>query len=107
MSRIRTFPTLKAHEAELIGSGASLLASIYLFWFVDPLTHGRTLLARLLKIGVYLLTLSGFNLWMRAVNRMKGLDPESDICMKEHIKMSMFFLAMFALMELPLFLSTI
>ena len=83
------------------------MASIYLFWFVDPLTHGRILLARLLKIGVYFLTLLGFNLWMRAVNRIKGRDPESDAYMKEHIKMSMFFLAMFALMELPLLLSTI
>ena len=83
------------------------MASIYLFWFVDPLTAGRILLARLLKISVYSLTVLGFNLWMRAVNRMKGLDPESDDCMKEHIKMSMFFLAMFALMELPLLLSTL
>jgi len=121
-SRIfRTCPTLKAHEVELIGSGASLLASIYLFVFVDPLTHGRILLARLLKIGVYSLIVLGFNLWMRAVNRLRGkgkyviehrgrhfiLTPKGKECMKEHIKMTSFFCAMFALMELPLFLSTI
>lgn len=98
---------MKAIEIELIGSGVSLSASIYLFWFIDPLMPGRILLARLLKISVYFLTLLGFNLWMRVINRLKGLDPESDDCMKDHIKMSMFFLAMLALMELPLLLSTI
>ena len=94
-------------KLELIGSGASLFTSIFLFYAIDPLTHGRSLLGRLLKIAVYCLVVLGFNLWMRATNRLKGKDPESDDCMKEHIKMSMFILAMFALMELPLMLAVI
>lgn len=98
---------MKAHETELIGSGISLAASIFIFYIVDPLTHGRILLARLLNVAVYLLILLGFNLWLRAINRMKGLDPQSNECMKEHIKMSMFILGMLALMGLPLLLSTI
>ena len=96
------------------------MASIYLFYAIDPLARREILVEKLLKIACYCLVILGFNLWMRAKNRLTGrgtyilehqgrhivLTPEGKESMKEHIKMTSFFCAIFALMELPLFLST-
>ena len=91
---------------ELIGSGLSLMGAMYLFYAIDPYTAGRILIRLMLKGAVYCMVLLSFNLWMRVDHRLKGKDPDSPAALKNHIKLTMFFLAMFALMELPLLLST-
>ena len=98
---------MKAHEAELIGSGLSLCAAICIFHVIDPYTAGKILVEKLLKIACYCLILLGFNLWMRVNNRLRGLDPYAPGAMREHIKMTSFFLFCFALMEAALFIENI
>lgn len=90
---------------ELIGSGLSICSAYYIFYAINPIAQRMILVEKLLKITVYCLVLLGFNLWMRVMNRLKGIDVESDAAIKEHIKMSMFFLAMFAVMDLALTIS--
>jgi len=94
-------------RTELVGAGFSLCAAIYIFYAIDPYTAGKILVEKLLKLWVYCLVLLSFNLFMRVDHRLKGMDPDSHAALKEHIKLTMFFLGMLALMELPLFLSRI
>ncbi len=94
-------------KTEVLGSGLSLIGAIYLFYAIDPLARRVILVEKLLKIWVYCMVLLSFNLWMRVDHRLKGLDPDGPAALKEHIKLTMFFLAMLALMELPLLLSRI
>jgi len=98
---------LKALEAELIGSGLSLCAAICIFYVIDPYTAGKILFEKLLKIACYCMVLLSFNLWMRVNNRLRGIDPYSDQAMKEHIKLTSFFLFCFAVMEAALFIENI
>lgn len=81
--------------------------AIYGFYAIDPLARRVILVEKLLKIWCYCLILLSFNLWMRVDHRIKKIDPDSPAALKENIKLTSFFLAMFALMELPLLLSTI
>jgi len=95
--------------------------AIYGFYAIDPLARRVILVEKLLKIWCYCLVLLSFNLWMRVNNRLKGrgtylierqgrhfvFTSKGKKCVKEHIKMTAFFCAIFALMELPLLLSTI
>ena len=98
---------MKALEVEIIGSGISLCAAIYLFYAIDPYTAGKILVEKLLKIACYCLVLLGFNLWMRVNNRLRGVDPYAPGAMREHIKMTSFFLFCFAIMEAALFIEYI
>lgn len=90
---------------ELIGSGLSLVAAIYGFYAIDPLAGRVILVEKLLKIWVYCLVMLSFNLWLRVDHRLKGMDPDGHEALKDHIKLTLFFFAMLALAELPLFIS--
>ena len=92
-------------KTELLGSGLSLMGAMYIFYAIDPLAQRVILVRLILKGAVYCMFLLGFNLWMRVNNRLQGLDPDTPAALKEHITLTLFFLAMFALMELPLFIS--
>ncbi|MBA7491607.1 hypothetical protein ES702_02155 [subsurface metagenome] len=81
--------------------------AIYGFYAIDPLARRVILVEKLLKIWCYCLVLLSFNLWMRVNHRIKNVDPDSHAALRENVKLTSFFLAMFALMELPLLLSTL
>ena len=91
-------------KSEIVGSGLLMCAASYLFYAIDPMARSEILVEKLLKIACYCMILLSFNLWMRVNNRLKGLDPEGPKEIKAHIKMTLFFLFCFALMEAALFL---
>jgi len=92
-------------KTEVFGSGLSIFAATFIFYAIDPYTAGMILIEKMQKTLVYCLYLIGFNLALRVRHRGEGRDPYSNAAYKAHIKLTMFFLAMFALMELPLFIS--
>ena len=93
-------------KTELLVSGLSLMGAMYIFYAIDPYTAGMILIRLMLKGAVYCMVLLSFNLWMRVDHRLKDQDPDSPAALKEHIKLTTFFLAMFALMELALFIGS-
>jgi len=94
-------------KTEVFGSGLSIFAATYLFYAIDPYVAGAILVEKIQKTLVYCLYLIGFNLALRVRHRAQGCEPDATGALKAHIKLTMFFCAMFAVMELPLFLSRI
>lgn len=84
-----------------------MCVAMYVFYAVDPLARGLIIVEKLLKLWVYSLLLLSFNLWLRVNHRLMGKDPNSETALKEHIKMTMFFLALYALMDLPLMIASL
>ena len=94
-------------KTEVFGSGLSICAATYLFYAIDPYTAGMILIEKIQKTLVYCLYLIGFNLALRVRHRAQGREPDAPGALKAHIKLTLFFCAMFAVMELPLFFSRI
>ena len=90
---------------EVFGSGLSIFAATFIFYAIDPYVAGAILVEKMQKTLVYCLYLIGFNLALRVRHRAQGREPDAPGALKAHIKLTMFFLAMFALMDLPLFIS--
>lgn len=94
-------------KSELIWAGFTMCAAMYVFYAVDPLARGSIIVEKLLKIWVYSLLLLSFNLWLRVNHRLMGKDPDDAAALKEHIKMTMFFLMLYAIMDLPLMIASL
>ena len=96
-----------ALKHEVFGAGLSIFVATFIFYGIDPYVAGAILVEKIQKTLVYCLYLIGFNLALRARHRDEGRDPYSNAAYKAHIKLTLFFCAMFALMDLSLFLSRI
>ena len=100
-------------KTEVFGSGLSIFAASYLFYIYDPVARGVTgvtsgmIAEMILKFWVYVLYLIGFNLALRVRHRAQGREPDAPGALKAHIKLTMFFLFMFGVMDAAITIASI
>lgn len=84
-------------------SGFFLIIPHIILHYFEPMAS-EILTRRALKFVCYASAILGLNFWIRTKARLDGVDPNSAQVWKRIIKLSLFILTMFGIMEMGVFM---